>query len=395
MTAPHLLIAGAGIGGLTAAIALARRGVAVTLVEKRTGFAESGAGVQLSPNAGRVLEALDLALPLKRASVTARRLVVRRWQDGAPLSDMPMSAGEGQTPFRLLKRADLHMILLDAARAMPNIRLVVGRGVEAVAQDADGVAATLVGENGQAERVSALGLIGADGLWSRLRQLNGDASLPAFTGFEAWRALAPVSACAPGEAQVTLHLGRGRHAVHYPVSGGREINLVIIRAAREARDGWSRAGESAMIAREIAGATPALRQLASAADAWRVWSLFDRPPAAMAKGRIALLGDAAHPVLPFLAQGAALAIEDAAVLARRLAEHLQRDGAAGVAAAMSAYAGERAARVARVQETSRGNGRAYHLGRPWSFARDLVMKRLGPDGLRRRHDWLYDWREPG
>lgn len=392
MTAPHFLIAGAGIGGLTAAIALARRGIAVTVAEKRTGFAESGAGIQLSPNAGRVLDGLDLRLQLKRASVIARRLVVRRWHDGAALSEMPMSAGEGES-FRLLKRADLHMLLLDAARAMPNIRLIVGRGVEAVAQDGDGVTATLIGENGQAETLPALGLIGADGLWSRLRELNGDASTPSFTGFEAWRALLPVTGATAGEAQVTLHLGRDRHAVHYPVAGGRETNLVIIRAAREARDGWSREGESALLANQVAGATPALHRLASAAGSWRGWSLYDRPPAAMAKGRIALLGDAAHPVLPFLAQGAALAIEDAAVLSRLLALHLERDGAAGVPAAMAAYARERAERVARVQETSRGNGRAYHLGRPWSFARDLVMKRLGPDGLRRRHDWLYDWRE--
>ncbi len=392
MTVPHLLIAGAGIGGLTVAIALARRGIAVTVAEKRTGFAESGAGIQLSPNAGRVLDALDLRLQLKRASVTANRLVVRRWHDGAMLSEMPMSAGEGQTPFRLLKRADLHLLLLDAARSLPNIRLIVGRGVEAVSQDAGGVEATLIGESGQTEAVTALGLIGADGLWSRLRELNGDSNPASFTGFEAWRALVPVAGVS-GEAKVTLHLGRGRHAVHYPVAGGRETNLVIIRAAREAREGWSREGEPAVLAAQVAGAAPALHKLASTAGGWRVWSLYDRPPAAMARGRIALLGDAAHPVLPFLAQGAALAIEDAAVLARLLAGHLERDGAAGVPAAMASYARERAERVARVQEVSRGNGRAYHLGRPWSLARDLVMKRLGPDGLRRRHDWLYDWRE--
>jgi salicylate hydroxylase len=114
----------------------------------------------------------------------------------------------------------------------------------------------------------------------------------------------------------------------------------------------------------------------------------------MAQSRIALLGDAAHPVLPFFAQGAALAIEDAAVLAHELATHLERDGASGVPAAMAAYAGARAERVARVQATSRSNGRAYHLGRPWSLGRDLVMRRLGPDGMRRRYDWLYDWRAP-
>jgi salicylate hydroxylase len=391
MSAPHILIAGAGIGGLTAAIALARRGVAVTVAEKRTGFAEAGAGIQISPNAGRVLEGLDLRLALKRASVAVDRLVVRRWHDGAVLARMAMSDGEGPTPFRVLKRADLHMLLLDAARALPNIRLIVGRGLDAVAQDDEGVTATLKSEAGQSETVSAVALIAADGLWSRLRELTGDGAAPRFTGFEAWRALAP--AAAPAAAEVTLHLGRDRHAVHYPVAGGRETNLVVIRAAKEARDGWSREGDPALIAGQIAGATPALHRLAAASGGWQVWSLFDRPPVAMAQRRIALLGDAAHPVLPFLAQGAALAIEDAAVLSRLLVSHLERDGAAGVPAAIQAYAGLRSPRVARVQTTSRGNGRTYHLGRPWSLARDAVMRRLGPDGMRSRHDWLYDWRD--
>ncbi|AMJ60442.1 FAD-dependent monooxygenase [Bosea sp. PAMC 26642] len=393
MTTPHILIAGAGIGGLTTAIALARLGIAVTVAEKRTGFGETGAGLQISPNAGRVLAGLDLGLMMKRAAVTVDSLVVRRWHGDAALARMPMSVGSGETPFRVLKRTDLHQLLLDATRALPNIRLLVGRGIEAVAQDRTGITATLVSEAGQAETVQALGLVGADGLWSRIRELTGDAAPPAFTGFEAWRTLVPAQGSLTGHAEVTLHLGAGRHAVHYPVAGGRETNLVIVRTAREPREGWSRTGEPHLLAREIARAAPALRRLAAAAPGWQVWSLFDRPPATMAQGRVALLGDAAHPVLPFLAQGAALAIEDAAVLARLLAAHLESDGSAGVPAAFAAYAEARAERVARVQATSRGNGRAYHLGAPWNLARNLVMRRLGPDGMRRRYDWLYDWRE--
>lgn len=394
MTAPHILIAGAGIGGLTAAIALARRGISVTIAERRTGFGEAGAGIQLSPNAGCVLDGLDLRLVVKRAAVTTSRLVVRRWHDGAALAEMPMSAGPDGTPFRVLRRADLHLLLLDAARALPNIRLLIGRGIDAVAQTENGIAATLVSEAGQAETVPALGLVGADGLWSRIRELTGDTAPPAFTGFEAWRTLVPSDGI-KAAAEVTLHLGRGRHAVHYPVAGGRETNLVLVRAAGEPREGWSREGEPRLLSSHLDGAAPALRNLAAGAGRWQVWSLFDRPPAAMAQGRIALLGDAAHPVLPFLAQGAALAIEDAAVLARLLAGHLESDGSAGIPAAFAAYAAARAQRVARVQATSRANGRAYHLGAPWSFARNLVMRRLGPDGMRRRYDWLYDWQEQG
>ncbi len=165
MSAPHVLIAGAGIGGLTAAIALARRGMAVTIAERRTGFGESGAGVQLSPNAGAVLDGLDLRLPVKRASVTTHRLVVRRWHDGAQLAEMPMSADQNEPPFRVMRRADLHMLLLDAVRALPNVRLVIGRGLSEIAQSHDGVTATLLAGSGQTETVTALAVIGADGLW--------------------------------------------------------------------------------------------------------------------------------------------------------------------------------------------------------------------------------------
>ncbi len=394
MPAPHILIAGAGIGGLTAAIALARRGIAVTIAEKRSRFAESGAGIQIAPNAGHVLEGLDLTLPLKRVSVPLKRLSVRRWRDDGLIAAMPMTEPGAPTPFRALKRADLHTILLDAARNLPNIRFVIGRGLETVTETDGGIAATLIGETGQPETVHALGLVGADGLWSRLRDLIDPGAQPRFTGHEAWRAVVPATPGATAAPEVTLHIGRARHAVHYPVAAGRETNLVVVREAGEARPGWSREGQVQLVAGHVAGGSPALRKLVSAAHDWQVWSLYDRAPARMAKGRLALLGDAAHPVLPFMAQGAALAIEDAAVLARHLARHLERDGADGVAPAFAAYAVERFDRVARVQEASRSNGAAYHLGWPRSAVRDLVMRRLGEDGMRRRNGWLFDWRQP-
>lgn len=390
MPAPHVLIAGAGIGGLTAAIALARRGIAVTLAEKRTGFAEVGAGIQISPNAGQVLEGLDLTLQLKRAAVSVSGLVVRNWSDGRQIAGMPMGIDESGTPFRTIKRADLHMLLLDAARTLPNIRFVMGRGLDVVTTHEDGVTATLASESGHRDDVRALAVIGADGLWSRLRETNIDTSAPSFTGYEAWRTLIPAKSPVP---EVSLHLGPGRHAVHYPVAGGRETNLVIMRKASEAREGWSREGDRKVLDAHLAGASPELRALAGSAPGWQVWSLFDRTPATMAKGRIALLGDAAHPVLPFMAQGAAMAIEDAAVLARLLATHLQESGAAGVTTALARYAQDRAARVARVQATSRANARTYHMGWPLRIGRDLVMRRLGPDGMRSRFDWLYGWRD--
>ncbi|HEV7261117.1 MAG TPA: FAD-dependent monooxygenase [Bosea sp. (in: a-proteobacteria)] len=391
MSAPHFLIAGAGIGGLTMALSLAHRGISATVIEKRTGFGELGAGLQISPNSGRVLDELDLTLPLKRVSVSSHGLLIRRWSDGTQLLEMPQHPERLPTPFRMLKRNDLHTVLLDAARAMPNIRLMVGRAVHEIAQDETSVSVALTGQSGNGETIQGLGLIGADGLWSQVRDLTGDTSPPVFTGYEAWRALAPGSKAE--KPRVSLHLGSGRHMVHYAVAGGRETNVVVIRPTKQAREGWSRDGDTQVLAEHVAGGSQALRELVSSAKGWQVWSLFDRKPAAMAKGRIALLGDAAHPVLPFLAQGASLAIEDAAVLARLLAERLQAEGAPGVPAAMAAYAAARAARAARVQEASRSNGRTYHLGWPWNIGRDIGLRRLGAEGLRKRYGWLYDWRD--
>lgn len=391
MAAPHCVIAGAGIGGLTAGLCLARRGIAVTIVEKRTGFGELGAGLQISPNSGRILDALDLALPLKRVAVASRALTIRRWSSGRAIATLLVEPEPGQPPYRLLKRNDLHTVLLDAVRAMPNIRLLVGRGVQDAVQDDEGVTVTLDGRS--AETLRGIALIGADGGRSRIREIAGDANPPRFTGYEAWRTVLPATGQdLPG---VSLHLGAGRHAVHYPVAAGREINLVIVRQAQEAREGWSREGDAATLHAHVAGASPALQALAHAAPSWLVWSLFDRPPAAMAKGRIALIGDAAHPVLPFLAQGASLAIEDAAVLARHLAAALEAAGPAGVPLALTAFAQARAARAARVQEESRRNGRTYHMGLPLSLGRDLVLRRLGAQGMRERYRWLYDWCENG
>ncbi len=216
--------------------------------------------------------------------------------------------------------------------------------------------------------------------------------MPEFLGFEAWRALVPARAAPPEarEPSVLLWLGKGRHAVHYPVQGDRTINLVVVRAGQDAAHDWDRAPDPAVQRRLPDQAAPALAALISAAPEWRRWSLFDRKGVRYAAGRVALTGDAAHPVLPFLAQGAALAIEDAALLARLLPPALG-EGPEAVEQALAAYARARSPRAAQVQEAGRRNARAYHAGFPIDIARDLVLRRLGPDGMRARYGWLYGW----
>jgi salicylate hydroxylase len=398
MTSQPVLIAGAGIAGLTAAIALARAGVSVLLVEKRGGFSEVGAGLQLSPNATSVIAALGLGPAVARSAVGPRRLDIRRFGEprayaGMAMQDQPEADG---APFWCLGRSDLQTALLDQARMMPGIKLMVGRSVAAITARPDGVTVSLGTERGQREEIDAAALIGADGLWSAVRGLTGDAAAPRFLGYEAWRTLIPAGDVEPfvRAPHVNLWLGQAGHAVHYPVSGGALINLVLIRKGQDQSEGWSRAGEAGELGPLKAAAAATLRKLIDTAPGWHVWSLFDRTPATMARGRVALIGDAAHPVLPFLAQGAGLAIEDAGVLGQMLPPALADGKAGAVEAALKRFATVRAARVTRVQDTARGNGRMYHAGFPLSVARDFALARFGDGGMRKRYGWLYGWRLP-
>lgn len=396
MAEPDVVIAGAGIAGLTAAIAFARRGLAVRLVERRTGFSEVGAGLQLSPNATRALKALGLFEAIGREAVPMQELTVRRWGDGRRIGGMSMQAAPEPdgAPFWTIRRADLQTALLDAVRGQGGVRITIGRKVVAFAERDDGaVTVAIESERGQREEIVAPLLVAADGAWSALRTRVDPGSLPEFLGYEAWRALIPAEAApaAARHAGVNLWLGRRRHAVHYPVAAGRAINLVLVRAGRDPTPDWDR-GPDKPAAPDLAdGAAAELAALIAAAPGWGLWSLYDRARPHYGSGHVALIGDAAHPVLPFLAQGAALAIEDAATLGSLVGPAVGQ-GPAAIAEAVRAFGEARRSRAARVQQNARANARAYHAGFPVDLGRDLVMGRLGEAGMRKRHDWLYGWR---
>jgi salicylate hydroxylase len=245
-----------------------------------------------------------------------------------------------------------------------------------------------------AAHVDADVVIGADGNWSRMRRELGDSRSLDPPAWEAWRTLIPAEKTQEfiRAAATNLWLGRRSHAVHYPVSAGRLINLVVIRRSRADDEGWDRAGDPAHLARLAAEAAPTLRDLMGLAPAWSVWTVRDRMPAVrLAHGPVALVGDAAHPVLPFLAQGGALAIEDAEILAQSLPGPRDLTAASAEKGLMS-YARARASRVQRVFEAARQNAFAYHLPGPLAWFRDRRISRLGPDGMLQRYAWLYDWR---
>lgn len=383
------VVVGAGIGGLTAALALASRGHEVTLVERRTGFTEAGAGIQLSPNASRLLIRLGLGPALQRAATEPERVVIRRLRSGQEIGTMPLGPVMRErfgSPYWVVHRADLQTLLLDAVRSNPRIRLLLGRDVVGVTEATEGATLTIDRSGGARETLHGAIVIGADGLGSTLRAVLGDRRAPVFRGAVAWRAtLAREDVPAEFARNETgLWLGREGHVVHYPIANGKRVNLVAVVARGEPVEGWSAPGDPADLLGRLGQAAAPLRSLLGAAAEWRLWSLFDLPARRMARGRVALLGDAAHPVLPFLAQGGALAIEDAACLAGCLA-----DPETPVEAALAGYAKARLKRVRKVQDHARRNGRVYHASGPLAWARDRVMRRLGPDGMVERYRWLY------
>jgi salicylate hydroxylase len=386
-----IIIAGAGIGGLTAALALTRAGFRTVILEQAQRLEEAGAGIQLSPNATRVLFDLGLAERLRPLVVAPEALRIVTGANGRDIVRVPLGAAAEQrygAPYWVIHRADLQAVLATAISESPDVTLRLGTRAEDFATHQHGITVEARDAQGLRDEVG-VALIGADGLWSALRARLGDRTAPRFARRIAYRAVVAAShVLEEFRAPATgLWLGRDVHLVHYPVKGGREVNIVAI-----VRDDWHAAGWSAPanvneIAPRFAGFTAKVRALITIPDRWQKWALFDRPAGRpRAEGPVALLGDAAHPMLPFLAQGGAMAIEDAAVLAR----HLERDD--DIARALRGYEQARRHRVARAQREARRNSWGYHLSGPLGFARNLVLGALGGEKLLRRYDWLYGWR---
>ena len=392
-----IIIAGAGIGGLTAALALVSRGLRVRLLEQATRLEEPGAGLQLSPNATRVLIALGLAERLRPRAVAPEAVRVRKAGNGRDLALLPVGRTQHYygAPYWVIHRGDLQAALLAAVTDHADIAVELGTRVQIFAAHPKGV---MVGYLRKSETGDAtgIGFVGADGLWSAIRACLGEKSPPRPAGRTAWRALVPADAV-PAEFRepvVYLWVGPEGHLVHYPVRAGGAINIVAITTDAWAGTGWStRSDRDELLARfsRKDWAEPA-RALLATPNQWLKWALYDRPPLhRWGRGATTLLGDAAHPMLPFLAQGAAMAIEDAAVLAHALTRV-----PGGTATAMRHYENQRRARTARVQAAARLNGRVYHLGGPAALIRDLAMRTiLGSELVLRRYDWIYDWRPPG
>ncbi len=397
-TSRTIVVAGAGIGGLTAALSLAAQGFRIVVLEKAERLEEAGAGLQLSPNASRVLIELGLQPRLAARAVIPDAISIMSARDGGEICRLPL--GEAATfragaPYWVVHRADLQGALAAAVNDHPDIELRLGCQFEDVTAHSKGL--TVVQRSGDTrhqERATAL--IGADGIWSTVRQHLFPEVKPQFSGLIAWRGTLDANQL-PREytsRRVQLWMGPNAHLVAYPISGARLINVVAVVPGTWNRPGWSAPGEAAEIKNAFASyrwPAPA-RMMLGAVDDWRKWALFTVPEDGdWSDGAVALLGDAVHAMLPFAAQGAGMAIEDAAVLAKVLSDGAG-ENAAGIAAALKRYGRMRRARVGRVQRAARHNGTIYHLKGPAALARDWFIRSMGPQRLLARQDWIYDWR---
>ena len=380
------LIAGGGIGGLAAAIALARQGMTCEILERSHFAEETGAGIQLGPNATRALRALGALDAIGRDAFRPEAIVIHDGVTGRKLTAMPLGAAAEErygAPYLTLRRADLHAGLRAALAGETGAALRTGFELSAIdTQGSDGVVARAT----DGSEANGACLIGADGLWSALRARISPGANLRFAGATAWRTQIP-RATLPArfaEPVVGLWIGPRAHLVHYPVGGGADLNVVAVTMGDSGRQGWSQPGDAASLLASFTPWTREAKPLLERADAWRGWSLYRLTGLERwSAGPLTLLGDAAHPVLPYLAQGAALAIEDGLALAACLAS------APDPASAFRRYEDLRRPRATRVQRASRSFGFLYHLGGPLAAARNFILARRREETALRRFDWLY------
>jgi salicylate hydroxylase len=390
----HAVVAGAGVAGLSTAIALSRAGWRVTVLERAPLVEDVGAGLQIPPNAAAILRGWGALDKLEGKSLAPEALRLRRAGDGRDVIRMPLGALaelRWGAPYLVAHRADLIAALLQQTAREASVLVETGVDVVGFARSENGVQVA-VRQEGQAGRRDGDLLIGADGLRSLVRHRLGLGLTdePIWSGRTAWRALVDARR-APAHAlrlETCLWLGSRAHLVHYPLRGGDLVNLVAVIdddwRGQEGGDLWSARGDSTRLRPFFTRWHRDARDLVEAVDDWRRWPLFDRDLASRwTDARVALVGDAAHPMVPFLAQGAAQAVEDAQALGRALSSDLP------VPRALAKYEAERMPRAAAVQLASRRQGAIYHLTGPAALARDAVLNGMGFERMMRRLDWLY------
>ncbi len=389
-----ILIVGGGIGGLAAALACASKGAKPRVIERAAVFSEVGAGIQMGPNVTRTLYALGLEKKLQEVVFAPQQLQARDTESGKFLGVLRLgqrSLENYGAPYFSVHRADLHQVLLQKLVSDGDVDLSLNCEIDLIRDDVDQVTVNGRGlPEGFFDSIDTEALVGADGLWSATRQYVVAKTSPRVTGLVAYRAMLSMQNL-PEKLRtqdVTVWMGPRVHAVLYPVRQGESLNLVFVVKGQppESLEAWDHQAHQKDLELAMGPVHSDLKEILAAVPEWRLWPLCDRPPVQgpfeMAKGRIALLGDAAHPMRPFLAQGAGMAIEDAAELATSWARTDLE-----VAKRWHLYANARWARNAKVQARSIRNGQIFHMQGPLRWGRDLALKLLGESLM--DVPWLY------
>jgi len=386
------LIAGAGIGGLAAALGLARRGVPVRILERAPQLGEIGAGIQLGPNAFHAFDHLGVGEAARGMAVFIEQLRLMDAMSGDEITHIdlgePFRARFGN-PYAVVHRGDLHGVLLKACKDHPRITLTVNAEVESYCQDADGVTAILA----SGEQIAGVALLGADGLWSNVRrQVLGDGA-PRVSGHTTYRSVIPTEAM-PEDLRwnaATLWAGPKCHIVHYPLSGWKVFNLVVTFHNDAPVPIAGQPVEREVVMQGFQHVSARARRIIEHGQDWKAWVLCDREPVTgWTDGRVAVLGDAAHPMLQYFAQGACMALEDAVCLSE--AVHARRGDIPG---ALAAYAAHRLARTARVQLSSRAIGEhVYHPVGAHALVRNQIMQAKSSSDWYDTLSWLYGGPDP-
>lgn len=376
-----ITVAGAGIGGLTAAIALSRRGAQVTVLEQAAEITEVGAGIQVSPNGFAVLKALGLGEAFRAIATQGEAVELRDYRAGNLVARLDLGLLPQDQPYFFVHRADLIEVLAEAARDS-GVRIRLLQQVDSVRLEDRPELQMANGDTLRAEL-----LIGAEGIHSKLRQTLNGVQAPFFTRQTAWRATIPNVIGHPNVSRV--YMGPRQHMVTYPLRGGEIINIVAVQERTGwAEEGWMHEDDPENLRQAFAGYGGEAKRMLDAVERVGFWGLFRHPVAPVwHKGRAAILGDAAHPTLPFMAQGAVMAMEDAWVLADAL------DAAETVEAGLAAYQARREARVKKVIEAANGNAWKYHLSFPpirlGAHLGLRALSTLAPKRLMQQFDWIY------
>jgi 2-polyprenyl-6-methoxyphenol hydroxylase-like FAD-dependent oxidoreductase len=383
-----IIIAGGGIGGLAAARAFALKGYRSVVLEQADQFGEIGAGIQLGPNVHRMFDRLGVSQEMRDIAFYPQNIIMMDSLTGNEVTRLPLGSQFedhfGQ-PYGVIHRGDLHKVLLEACQGMTEIELHAG--TEVTSYEDEGTSVTVQTASGSSFTGAAL--IAADGLWSKIRPTIIDDGDPIVSGHIAYRAVLPIDDVPPELDQwmenIVLWGGPRSHLVHYKLRRGELFNIVAVFHSQKYVEGWDEFGDPEELRQHFDGASKEVQALLDKINVWKMWVLCDRKPAKeWSKGRVTLIGDAAHPMLQYLAAGAGMAMEDSVCLADLMEQH---DG--DIDRVVADYPKQRYLRTGRVQLTARFYGDVYHAEGVTAELRNIILGSRDPKGAYTGVEWLY------